>query len=166
MGESVFDNVLLDSSSGATRILVTHALHFLPKVDHICFMIDGRVAEHGTFDEMMANRDGFARLFDEFFTKDHWQTDSKGEKAVDVEDGDADEKIKKRRAAQRGAQLMQAEERNTGAVNVRVYKQYIQSGNGIVLMPIMLVTTVLLQVSMGLSSYSCVIFMLQFTEGR
>ena len=115
---------------------------------------------------MMANRDGFARLFDEFFTKDYWQTDSKGAKAVDVEDADADEKIKKRRAAQRGAQLMQTEERNTGAVNVQVYKQYIQSGNGIVLIPIMLVTTVLLQVSMGLSSYWCVIFMTHFTEGR
>ena len=153
MGESVFNNVLLDSSSGASRILVTHALHFLPKVDHIYFMTDGRITEHGTFDEMMSNREGFARLFDEFVTKD--QAKSEGEKAVDVED---DENIKKRRAAQRGAQLMQAETRNTGAVNVRVYKQYIQSGNGMALMSVMLVTTALMQVSMVLSSYWCVVF--------
>ncbi len=164
VGESVFNNVLLDGSSGATRILVTHTLHFLPKVDHIYFMVDGRVTEHGTFDEMMANREDFARTFAESVTKD--QTESKGEKAVDVEDADADENIKKRRAAMRGAQLMRAEERNTGAVNFHVYKQYIQSGNGMVLMPVMLVTIVLMQVSIVLSSYWCVIFITLVTEGH
>ncbi|KAH9003060.1 P-loop containing nucleoside triphosphate hydrolase protein [Lactarius hatsudake] len=99
VGESVFNNVLLDNSSGATRILVTHALHFLPKVDHIYFLVDGRITEHGTFDEMMANGDDFARTFDEFVTKD--QTGSKGEKAIEVEDAGADEDVKKRRAAKR-----------------------------------------------------------------
>ena len=164
MGESVFNNVLLDGSSGATRILVTHALHFLPKVDHIYFMVDGHITERGTFDEMMANRDGFARLFDEFVTKG--QTGAKGEKAVDVEDDDTDEIVKKRQAAKRGMQLMQAEERNTGAVNTQVYKQYIQSRNGMVLIPVLLVTTVLLQISTVLSSYWCVIFITLVTEGR
>ena len=161
MGESVFNNVLLDSSSGATRILVTHALHFLPKVGHIYFMVDGRITERGTFDEMMANREGFARLFDEFVTKD--QTESREEKAVDFEDDDAN--IKKRQAAQRGAQLMQTEERNTGAVNAQVYKQYIQSGNGMVLVPVLLVAVVLTQVSFVLSSYWCVILITLVTEG-
>ncbi|KAH9031754.1 ABC transporter [Lactarius pseudohatsudake] len=151
VGESVFNNVLLDSSSGATRILVTHALHFLPKVDHIYFMADGRITEHGTFDEMMANGDDFARTFDEFVTKD--RTESKRENTINVEDANADENVKKRQAAMRGAQLMQAEERNTGAVNVQVYKQYFRSGNGVVLVPIMLVTIVLMQVSFVLSSY-------------
>ncbi|KAH9003059.1 ABC transporter [Lactarius hatsudake] len=151
VGESVFNNVLLDNSSGATRILVTHALHFLPKVDHIYFMADGRITEHGTFDEMMANGDDFARTFDEFVTKD--QTKSKGKTGIPIEDDDADEDVKKRQAATRGAQLMQVEERNTGVVSFQVYKQYIQSGNGAALMPIMLVTLVLMQVSIVLSSY-------------
>ncbi|KAH9173294.1 putative ATP-binding cassette transporter protein YOR1 [Lactarius sanguifluus] len=153
VGESVFNNVLLDSSSGTTRILVTHVLHFLPKVDHIYFVVNGRITEHGAFDELMANREEFARTFDEFVTKD--RTQSKGEKAVDVEDADADadEKIKKRRPAKRSAQFMQAEERNTGAVNVQVYKQYILSGNGMVLLPVMFVATVLTQISFVLSSY-------------
>ncbi|KAI9447656.1 ABC transporter [Lactarius indigo] len=151
VGDSVFNNVILDSSSGATRILVTHALHFLPKVDHIYFMVNGRITEHGAFDKLMANREEFARTFNEFVTKD--QIESKGEKAVDVEDANADENTKKRWAAKRSAQFMQAEERNTGAVNVQVYKQYIQSGNGVVLLPAMLVATVLMQVSFVLSSY-------------
>jgi len=75
--------VFLDSSSGATRILVTHALHFLPKVDHIYFMVDGRITEHGTFDGMVANREGFARTFGEFVTKG--RAESRGEKSVDLQ---------------------------------------------------------------------------------
>ena len=124
-------------------------------------MADGRITEHGTFDEMMSNREGFARLFDEFVTKD--QAKSKGEKVVDVEDN---ENIKKRRAAQRGAQLMQAEERNTGAVNAQVYKQYVQFGNGTVLIPVMFVSVVLMQVSFVLSSYWCVILVTLVTDRR
>ncbi|KAI0268425.1 ABC transporter [Russula aff. rugulosa BPL654] len=106
VGESVFNNVLLDSSSGATRILVTHALHFLPK--------------------MMANGGEFSRTFDEFVTKN--QNDSEGEKATSME-------CKETTSCARGAALMQAEERNTGAVNLQVYKRYFQSGNGVVLLP-------------------------------
>ena len=127
-------------------------------------MVDGRITEDGTLNELMSNREGFSRVFDEFVTKN--QTESKGEKAVGVEDADADENIKKRRAAQRGMQLMQAEERNTGAVSIRVYKQYIQSGNGMVLMPVLLVIVVLLQASMVLSSYWCVTFIMPVTGER
>ena len=121
VGESVFNNVLLSSSSGATRILVTHALHFLPKVDYIYFIIDGRIAERGTFEEMMASRGEFSRTFDEFVTKD--QKDLEGEKAVHLGGSDVDDNANKRRAAARGAALMQAEERNIGAVNFHVYKR-------------------------------------------
>jgi hypothetical protein len=32
VGKAVFQNILQDAASGKTRILVTHALHFLPKV--------------------------------------------------------------------------------------------------------------------------------------
>jgi ABC-type multidrug transport system ATPase subunit len=151
VGESVFNNVLLDTSSGATRILVTHALHFLPKVDYIFFMIDGQIAERGTFEEMMANRGEFSHTFDEFVTKD--QEDSGEEKEIDFKDADADENAKKRQLARRGAAIMQAEERNTGAVNLQVYKRYFQSGNGLVLLPAMAVTIVLMQSSIVLSSY-------------
>ena len=113
---------------------------------------------------MLVTGGDFARTFDEFVTKD--QTEFKEEKAVDVEEADTDENTKKRRAAQHGAQLMQAEERNTGAVNAQVYKQYIQSGNSNVLMPVMFLNIVLMQVSIVLSSYWCVIFIALVTEGR
>ena len=114
-------------------------------------MVDGHIEERGTFEEMMANRGDFSRTFDEFVTKG--QEDSKREKAVDLEDADVDGNSKKRRVARRGAALMQAEERNVGAVNLQVYKRYFQSGNGVVLLPAMFVTIVLMQTSVVLSSY-------------
>jgi hypothetical protein len=114
-------------------------------------MADGRIAERGTFEEMMANRGEFSRTFDEFVTKG--QEDSEGGEAVDLEDAHLDENAKKRRASRRGAALMQAEERNVGAVNLQVYKRYFQSGNGVVLLPAMFVSIVLLQASVVLSSY-------------
>ena len=114
-------------------------------------MIDGQIAERGTFVEMLANGGEFSRTFDEFVTKN--QNDSEGEKAVDLEDADVDENAEKRRAAARGAALMQAEERNVGAVNLQVYKRYFQSGNGVVLLPAMFVSLVLMQASVVLSSY-------------
>ena len=113
-------------------------------------MADGRIAERGTFDEMMENRGEFSRTFDEFVTKGQGESE---EKAVDVEDVDLDENAKKRRASRRGAALMQAEERNVGAVNLQVYKRYFQSGNGVVLLPTMFVSIVLMQTSVVLSSY-------------
>ena len=150
VGESVFNNVLLGRTSDTTRILVTHALHFLPKVDYIYFMVDGRIAERGTFEEMMANRGEFSRTFDEFVTKG--QRESEGEKAMDFEDEGVDENAEKRRAAGRGAALMQAEERNTGAVGLQVYKRYFQSGN-LVLLPAWFVAIVLMQALYVLSLY-------------
>jgi hypothetical protein len=114
-------------------------------------MVDGNIAERGTFEEMMANRGEFSRTFDEFVTKG--QEDSEGEKAVDLEDADVDENAEKRRAARRGVAIMREEERNIGAMNRQVYKRFFQSGNGVVLLPAMFVTIVLMQSSTVLSLY-------------
>ena len=45
VGKAVFENVLRANLSGKTRILVTHALHFLPQVDYILTIGNGRVVE-------------------------------------------------------------------------------------------------------------------------
>lgn len=49
---------------GKTRILVTHSMHVLPQVDQIMTLKDGRVAEMGTYDELMAAQRDFRRLVD------------------------------------------------------------------------------------------------------
>ena len=51
--------------SGLTRIIVTHQLDeaLLKKYDEILVMKRGRIAENGTFDELMAKKDYFYSLF-------------------------------------------------------------------------------------------------------
>ena len=42
-----------------TRILVTHALTYLPFVDHVIVMKDGRISEQGSYQQLVANKGDF-----------------------------------------------------------------------------------------------------------
>ena len=64
-----------------TRVLVTNALQYLPQSNHILAIKDGRIAEQGSYDELMNKEDGefghFVRTFGE-----------KKRKKKSVKDGD------------------------------------------------------------------------------
>lgn len=62
VGKAVFQNVLQKSLTGKTRILVTHALHFLPQVDCIYCIENGTIAEEGTCTDLMTVGGDFSRL--------------------------------------------------------------------------------------------------------
>ncbi|KAG9064520.1 Multidrug resistance-associated protein 1 [Linnemannia hyalina] len=49
-----------------TRILVTHGIHHLKEVDKVVLVKDGEVAEHGTYQELMALRSVFYQLIKEY----------------------------------------------------------------------------------------------------
>lgn len=51
--KKVFDRVFCKELKGKTRILVTHALDCLPKVDRIIIMNKGQVDYDGTFDDLV-----------------------------------------------------------------------------------------------------------------
>ncbi|KAJ1344932.1 hypothetical protein BSLG_000447 [Batrachochytrium salamandrivorans] len=62
VGRALFDNCICGALSGKTRILVTHQLHFLPRVDYIIVMNYGEVIENGTYSELMAAEGEFSSL--------------------------------------------------------------------------------------------------------
>ena len=64
VGKALFEDAIIESlrNQGITVILVTHALHFLSQCDYIYTLKDGRVVEHGTHKELVANAGEFARL--------------------------------------------------------------------------------------------------------
>ena len=111
VGKAVFQNVMQGCLAGRTRILVTHALHFLPSCDHILVMDNGRIAESGTYQDLVAADGEFARFAREFGSKEDSQVDDKEEKEGEVV-GE-----KKETKASGGGQLMTVEERNTGSVS-------------------------------------------------
>lgn len=49
-----------------TVILVTHHLSYMKKVDHIVFLKNGRIAEQGSYDEIMSSGLEASRLIREY----------------------------------------------------------------------------------------------------
>ncbi|KAI6099708.1 ABC transporter [Pisolithus sp. B1] len=121
VGKDVFYNVLKNNNGGKTRILVTHALHFLPEADCIYTIINGQIAESGTYHELMANEGAFARF--------------------------------RRKMPVKGKGMMQEEERNTGAVRWQIYQQYLLAGHGLIFVPSLLISLVIMQGANVMSAY-------------
>ncbi|TFY58828.1 hypothetical protein EVJ58_g6166 [Rhodofomes roseus] len=151
VGRHVFQNVVLNAPEGTTRILVTHALHFLPQVDYIYTLVDGRVAERGTYAELLENGGEFSRFVREFGAKE--KREEEEEEAVEEASGEKKDKDEKQVAVAGKATMMQAEERNTGSVKGAVYRQYMHAGKGEILIPLLILSVALLQGTQVMSSY-------------
>ncbi|KAJ7086114.1 ABC transporter [Mycena belliarum] len=150
VGKAVFHNVLQNTLQGKTRILVTHALHFLPNVDYIITIADGRIAERGTYTDLIEKDGEFSKFVAEFGNKE--QSKDNAEAAV-ADDAAAAPQADARKKATAGVGLMQAEERNIGSISSEVYKGYVVAGNGKFIVPLLFLSLVLLQGTNVLSSY-------------
>ena len=51
-----------------TRILVTHGISFLPKVDKIVVLVDGKISEMGSFHELVGHAGAFAEFLKNYLT--------------------------------------------------------------------------------------------------
>ena len=63
-----------------TRVLVTHGISYLPQVDQIVVMIDGKISEMGTYEQLLANKGAFADFLIEQLQED--SSDSENENSV------------------------------------------------------------------------------------
>uniref|UniRef100_A0ABM0GWV9 Multidrug resistance-associated protein 1-like n=1 Tax=Saccoglossus kowalevskii TaxID=10224 RepID=A0ABM0GWV9_SACKO len=64
VGKHIFDHVIGPTGllKKKTRILVTHGLSFLPQVDKIIVLVDGRITEVGSFKELLNKDEAFAEF--------------------------------------------------------------------------------------------------------
>lgn len=62
VGKALFENAILQKLHGKTRILVTHQLQYLTKVDHIVVLSGGRISEQGSYDKLMKDGKEFYKL--------------------------------------------------------------------------------------------------------
>ena len=62
VGKHIFEKVIGEQGmlSKKTRILVTHAISYLPLVDNIIVMKDGSISEIGSYEELLNNKGEFA----------------------------------------------------------------------------------------------------------
>jgi len=146
--------VLQNDSENKTRILVTHALHFLPSVDYIYTVVNGRVAESGTYAQLLENQGEFARLVTQFGAQQAEEKGDDEEREEDVTEAVPSSGAQGEKSPMvHGPGLMQAEERNTGAIAWSVYKEYLSAAHGGTTLLFLLFSLVLIQGATVVGSY-------------
>ncbi|KAF8758426.1 ABC transporter [Rhizoctonia solani] len=167
VGKAVFDNVVRAGGAldGRTRVLVTHKLDFLPHVDYIITLSEGKITEQGTYAELMAADGFFAKFISEFSHNSAEETNGS------LEHQNEQKKTTKKTKASPGgkAAMMQNEERATGSVSWKgksfvllwllflivctVYKAYFAAANIQAVFPLLFLAILLFQGASVLSPY-------------
>ncbi|XP_027736449.1 canalicular multispecific organic anion transporter 2 isoform X2 [Empidonax traillii] len=64
VAKHIFDKVIGPEGvlKGKTRILVTHGIGFLPQVDHIVVLVDGKISEMGSYQDLLKQNKAFAEF--------------------------------------------------------------------------------------------------------
>jgi ATP-binding cassette, subfamily C (CFTR/MRP), member 1 len=158
VGKYILDHCLLEGPlANRTRILVTHSLHVLDKVDYIYVMENGAIIEQGTYSVNIGCINGttfllltykyqsltsdglvFSHLMDEYGNES--RKDKRKERIAGLA-------INGIEPLQNSAEdvLMQLEERNVGAVTWEVYKKYLRFAGGLLWAPVILTMLILSQ---------------------
>ncbi|XP_070201507.1 multidrug resistance-associated protein 1-like isoform X2 [Littorina saxatilis] len=85
VGKHIFQQVIGPSGllKDKTRVLVTHGVHWLPMVDTIVVMADGRITEVGSYDELLEHDGDFAQFLKTYLTSvDHERDDAEEDEEI------------------------------------------------------------------------------------
>ncbi|CAG5126909.1 unnamed protein product, partial [Candidula unifasciata] len=68
VGKAIFENVLSSKGllAGRTRILVTHGINWLSQVDRVFVLMNGRISEQGSYNELVSHNGPFAKFLQEY----------------------------------------------------------------------------------------------------
>uniref|UniRef100_A0A673IE20 ATP-binding cassette, sub-family C (CFTR/MRP), member 3 n=1 Tax=Sinocyclocheilus rhinocerous TaxID=307959 RepID=A0A673IE20_9TELE len=88
VAKHIFDKVIGPEGAlkGKTRILVTHGISFLPQVDNILVMVDGRVSEMGSYQDLLKQNGAFAEFLRNYSLEDIIEDDEVTVSLVDEEE--------------------------------------------------------------------------------
>lgn len=128
----VFNKCIKEELQGKTRVLVTNQLHFLPQVDRIILVSEGKVKEQGTFEELSRGGALFQKLMENAGKmEDHVEengdvanpgsefSESYGELQEQHNDTSSMSERKEHKSV-----LIKQEERETGVVSWKVLTRY------------------------------------------
>lgn len=174
VGQFLFEHALKGALKGKTRVLVTHALHFLPHVDNIITIDEGKIVEQGTYPDLMARKGAFYRLVEEFGNQEEEERKNEQElqdlaaqaplasPALSEKKGRMSRrpttlrrlttKVEEDKVPKPAAKLMQEEERATGAVGAKVYAEYSKAAH-LYMMPVVLLMLILMQGASTVNAY-------------
>lgn len=122
VGRHIFDHAICGLLKDKCRILATHQLHVLHRCDRIIWMQDGHIQTIDTFDNLMANNEGFQKMMASTAQEEKLKKD--GESGAD---GEEEGKGAKKKSTTRRVALMQQEERAVKSVPWSIYAAYIRA---------------------------------------
>ncbi|ORX56536.1 hypothetical protein BCR36DRAFT_580845 [Piromyces finnis] len=154
----LFDKCINGALANKTRVLVTHQLHLLPKVDYVIVMKNGCIEEQGEYKDLLIKNGELARLLR--VSGDNENEDY--EESLDISansnsnitknDFDSDESIVNSMNANANDNkkpvqgIIIQEERSTGSISIKVYNNYIKAGGGYIICIFILLLVGLTQV--------------------
>jgi ATP-binding cassette subfamily C (CFTR/MRP) protein 1 len=149
VGKQLFDKAICGLLKDKCRVLATHQLHVLEKVDRVVWMEEGRIQAVGTFDELMHNNPAFAEMMREISTEKKEEEQKKGAEGEQIEEEEEGEKkaVEKKKTPGEAKGLMQSEERAVSSVSWGVYYAYIKASGSILVPPLLLSLLCLSQAS-------------------
>ncbi|WWC98841.1 hypothetical protein V866_005734 [Kwoniella sp. B9012] len=186
VGKALFENAILPlKAQGKTVVLVTHAIHFLPKVDHIYFMSGGSIAEQGTYEELSQSKGSAAKLFSEFGGSQMEDTQEQSDEGLEVAEAANDDRpsgpenskltSKAVGTGKLEGRLMVSEVRKTGSVGYKgkrgfvrgyaneiVYAGYLHAGRSHYTLPLTLLSATIMQGSQVMAT----VWLTWWQEGR
>ncbi|XP_073676055.1 LOW QUALITY PROTEIN: ATP-binding cassette sub-family C member 5 [Garra rufa] len=134
VGSHIFHSAIRRAAKGRTVIFVTHQLQFLPECDEVVLMKDSQIAEHGTHVQLMEKGRDYAALFNnvqqENLVRKNLKNKQKAEEESSPRSLQVNHAAKPHTESKKGDQLMQAEEKGSGAVAWPVYAAYIKAAGG------------------------------------
>ena len=143
VGNKIFNNVFCDILKEKTRIMVTHALQYLPNVDRIIFIEKGIILFEGTYFDLIKNNEKFKKFVTEEKNK---KEEPKKEDERKKDDNDvlinqsfqslehlesirqASINFKEIKSLQEEGKLIKQEKRFKGTINFSIYQKYLGTG--------------------------------------
>lgn len=120
VGKDIFQQCFTGFLKGKTRVLVTNNQQFLPYVDRIIVINQGRITEEGSYQELI-DSDGYFK--NEFMVSIEHNQLQKTEIVEEV--------VEEAKETTKGTKIIEVEERVTGSISFSVYKTYFQYSGGI-----------------------------------
>lgn len=151
VGEELFSHLITRSLKGKTRVLVTHQLHVLPRVDYVVVMDQGTITEQGTYKDLIAANGEFSRLVANYGGVSSSEPNLKVETAEEsdqLDDAAASKRINlqmEKNDAKPAKELMTAEERNVGSVKGAIWFAYLRASGGLFMGGLVLLGLILSQ---------------------
>ncbi|XP_033742889.1 multidrug resistance-associated protein 5-like isoform X2 [Pecten maximus] len=137
VGRHLFHKCIRSTLKGKTVILVTHQLQYLRHCDEIVVIEEGKIAERGHHDDLIARDGYYGSMMGQFHTTTSHNaatgnSDDSSSQHGQIQSSDDSKEEKTVNSDENKGNLTEKEEAHTGDVSWGTYKTYISAGGGYV----------------------------------